>query len=359
MSDETGAQDRPRAEGRIVWIDVARGIAILLVVLFHAGMFAVPTGLAPAWWTDLNLAFALLRMPLFFLLAGALAVGALRRPWRLLWETRLAVLVWVFVLWTVLRFLYYRVMPEPIELNQSSWVDLVLSVVRPSNGLWFLFALVVFLVVTKLAAGPRARVVVLVGATLCSLLLHSEFTTGNVAYDGILRYYVFFLVGVLFRDRLLRLVAGLTPLATAGLLAGFVAGLVLRAVTGVAVDVATALPVAAAGALGTLGVAKLLSPDRGGVAGVLGRPFAYLGSRTLQVYVTHVLVLSALTTVLLALTATPAAGAIALLGPAMPILLAALAVAASLVIARAAESLPVTRLLYAAPDWFARRRVSA
>lgn len=354
MSDEVGT---PRDPGRIAWVDVARGIAITLVVLFHAGMFAVPTGLAPAWWTDLNLAFALLRMPLFFLLAGALAVGALRRPWRALWTTRLAVLVWVFVLWTVLRFLYYRVMPEPIELNQSSWIDLVLSVVRPSNGLWFLFALVVFLVITKLASGQVARLVVLGVAIGCSLLLHSEFTTGNVAYDGILRYYVFFLAGVMFRGRLLVLVERLSPLATAGLFAAFVAGLALRAVTGVAVDVATALPVAAAGALAMLGLARMISPERPGVAGALGRPFAHLGSRTLQVYVTHVLVLSAITSALLVAGTTPLAGAVAALAPVLPLLMAALAVGASLVIARAAEALPVGRLLYTAPAWFSRSAV--
>lgn len=354
MSDEVGTQ---RDTGRIAWIDVARGIAITLVVLFHAGMFAVPTGLAPAWWTDLNLAFALLRMPLFFLLAGALAVGALRRNWRALWTTRLAVLVWVFVLWTLLRFLYYRVMPEPIELNQSSWIDLVLSVVRPSNGLWFLFALVVFLVVTKLATGRVARLAALGVATLCSLVLHSGFTTGNVAYDGILRYYVFFLVGVMFRDRLLALVERLTPWATAGLFAVFVAGLALRAVTGVAVDVATALPVAAAGALATLGLARIIAPGRPGLAGALGRPFAHLGSRTLQVYVTHVLVLSAITSALLVAQTTPLAGAVAVLAPVLPLLMAGLAVGASLVIARAAEALPVGRLLYAAPAWFSRSAV--
>jgi len=356
MPDEVGAQ---REAGRIAWIDVARGIAISLVVLFHAGMFAVPTGLAPPWWTDLNLAFALLRMPLFFLLAGALAVGALRRPWPELWTTRLAVLVWVFVLWTLLRFLYYRVMPEPIELNQSSVIDLVLSVVRPSNGLWFLFALVVFLVVTKLAAGRTARVIALGVAILSSLVLHSPFTTGNVAYDGILRYYVFFLVGVMFRDRLLALVARLSPLAVAGLFAAFVAGLVLRAGTGVVVDIATALPVAAAGALATLGLARIIAPGRPGPVSALGRPFAHLGSRTLQVYVTHVLVLSAITSGLLLARTTSLAGVVAVVAPVLPLLMAALAVGASLVIARAAEALPVTRLLYTAPAWFSRSAVPA
>jgi len=347
MSDEAGAQ---RDAGRIAWIDVARGIAISLVVLFHAGMFAVPTGLAPAWWTDLNLAFALVRMPLFFLLAGALSVGALQRSWRRLWTTRIAVLVWVFVMWTVLRFLYYRVMPEPIELNQSKWIDLVLSVVRPSNGLWFLFALVVFLVVTKLAAGRAARAIALGIATLASLVLHAGATTGNVAYDGILRYFVFFLAGVMFRDLLVRTVERLNGLAVAVLLAGFVAGLALRGATGTVVDVLTALPVAVAGALGTLGVSRLLARR------ALGRPFAALGGRTLQVYVTHVIVLSALTT---GLTALGGGSSLAALAPVLPLLMAVVAIVVSLLLARAAEAHRVTRLLYAAPAWFTRSAVRA
>jgi uncharacterized membrane protein YcfT len=251
----------------------------------------------------------------------------------------------------VLRFLFYRVMPEPIELNQSSWVDLALSVVRPSNGLWFLFALVVFLVVTKALGNARMpRTGALVLAAIASLALQAGLTTGNVAYDGILRYYVFFLAGVMFRSGLLRAVERMGGVTIAILLAAFLAGLALRAVSGVAVDVVTALPVAVAGALGTLGIARVMARRR------IGRPFAYLGRRTLQVYVTHVLVLSALTTALMAPVAAPL---VAATGPVLPPLMAAVAVVVSLAFSRLAESLPVARLLYAPPAWFARRPVRA
>ncbi|WP_345751788.1 acyltransferase family protein [Microbacterium rhizophilus] len=334
---------------RMAWIDVARGVAISLVVLFHTGMFTVPTGLAPGWWTDLNLAFALLRMPLFFLVSGLLAVGAVRRTWARLWSTRLAVLVWVFVLWTILRFLYYRVMPEPIDLNQSSWVDLVLSVVRPSNGLWFLFALAVFLVVGKAVDARAPRAVVLAVAGAASVALHSGFTTGNVAYDGILRYFVFFLAGLWFRDRIVRLVERMSTTSTVLLLGAFVAGIALRAVAGAVVDTITALPIASAGVLGALGASRALADRR------LARPFAHLGGRTLQVYVTHVLLLSAMTTALMAL---PSGGLLAAVAPVLPVVLAIVAIVLSLLFARAAEALPLTALLYRAPAWFARTPVA-
>lgn len=339
----------PESSSRMTWIDVARGVAISLVVLFHAGMFTVPTGLAPGWWSEVNLAFALLRMPLFFLVAGALSVGAVERPWPRLWSTRLAVLVWAFVLWTILRFAYYQVFPEPIELNQSSWLDFVLSVVRPSNGLWFLFALVLFVVAAKAIGSRVPRLPVLIVAAIASVVLHAGVSTGNVAYDGILRYFFFFLIGLWFRDLVIRVVESMRPLTAAALLLTFVVGIGLRVVTGTVGDTITALPVAAAGLLGVLGASKLVADTW------IARPFAHLGRRTLQVYVTHVLLLSAMTSLLLALPG----GIPGPLSTALPVLMALAAILLSLLFARAAESLPVTRLLYTPPAWFSRSAARA
>jgi fucose 4-O-acetylase-like acetyltransferase len=58
----TPAADRS-GPGRVVFIDIAKGISIILVVLFHSRLGAVQPGLI----ADLGL----LRMPLFFFLAGA------------------------------------------------------------------------------------------------------------------------------------------------------------------------------------------------------------------------------------------------------------------------------------------------
>ncbi|MCR2801565.1 acyltransferase family protein [Microbacterium sp. zg-Y818] len=336
--------------GRVTWLDGARGIAIVLVVLFHAGMFTVPTGLASPWWEPLNLVFALLRMPLFFLVAGMLAVGAVRRSWPQLWRTRLAVLVWVFLVWTVLRFAYYQVVPEPIDLNQSSWTDFVLSVVRPSNGLWFLFALALFLIAAKALDSRVNRWVALGVAGLAATVMYGGVTFHNVAYDGIAKYFVFFLIGLHFRQSIIHAVHRRRWAATAALLLLFAASIVLRGATGWLMDAVTAIPV------GLLAVAFGMCLARNLVGTALSRPLEHLGQRTLQVYVTHILLLSTFTSILMPFADTPA---LAALRPVMPILMTAVVIPLSLVIAAGAARVPVLRLLYVAPAWFSRERVGA
>lgn len=343
-----------RATGRVTWIDGARGIAIILVVLFHAGMFTVPTGLASPWWEPLNLVFALLRMPLFFLVAGMLAVGAVQRTWPVLWRTRLAVLVWVFVVWTVLRFAYYQVIPEPIDLNQSSWLDFVLSVVRPSNGLWFLYALALFLVAAKALHGRANRWVVLAVAAVASSIAHGGVVFGNVAYDGMMKYFVFFMIGLYLREPIIHFVHRRGWLMSVALLVVFAAAIVLRGATGWFVDAVTAVPVGLIAVAFGLCLARSLA--RTPLTRPLSRPLEYLGRRTLQVYVTHILLLSTFTSLLLPFADT---AIVAALRPLMPVLMTAVAIALSLVIAAGCERAPVLRLLYTAPAWFARERAEA
>ncbi len=343
-----------RATGRVTWIDGARGIAIILVVLFHAGMFTVPTGLASPWWEPLNLVFALMRMPLFFLVAGMLAVGAVQRSWPALWRTRLAVLVWVFVVWTVLRFAYYQVVPEPIDLNQSSWLDFVLSVVRPSNGLWFLFALALFLVAAKALHGRVNRWIVLAVAAVASSIAHGGVTFGNVTYDGIMKYFVFFMLGLYLREPIIRFVHRRRWPATAALLVAFAAAIVLRGATGQFVDALTAVVVGLIAVAFGLCLARNLA--RTPATRPLSRPLEHLGRRTLQIYVTHILLLSTFTSLLLPFADTPV---IAALRPVMPVVMSAVAIALSLVIAAGAARVPVLRLLYVAPAWFSRERAGA
>ncbi|MEN0074878.1 MAG: acyltransferase family protein [Paracraurococcus sp.] len=70
MTDDRTAPDRVASRGRITWLDNARGIGIVLVVLGHA--------VAPGYVRDILYAF---HMPLFFFLAGVTATAAASTPW--------------------------------------------------------------------------------------------------------------------------------------------------------------------------------------------------------------------------------------------------------------------------------------
>lgn len=100
---------RPTASGgRLAWVDTAKSAAIILVVLYHVSVVGVSLLLQDAdsavlsFWREVSRMLLPVRMPLFFLTAGLLAVGAIHRPWKAVWRNRLANLIWPFLLWSMI-----------------------------------------------------------------------------------------------------------------------------------------------------------------------------------------------------------------------------------------------------------------
>lgn len=334
------------ARARVEWVDAAKGIAIFMVALAHSVQWTTLTELAPDIWNRINLLFIVFRMPLFFLASGLFAGAIIARSWRELWRSRLSLLVWALLLWTVIRFGFFSLIPNPAGFDETNLVDLLLAPVRPSNGLWFLYALAVFFAVTKLM---RARVdwrLQLAGAGLLSVWFFARADTGNIAWNGICRYFVFFLIGCFLRDRIVAFVErrGLPTAVLFG--SSFVASAV------VLISLQTRVPFIT----GALAGVSLLAIGAGLVlARVLVRFrwmswLSYLGRNTLPVYVLHVLFVSGITSLVLL---AKGQRFVELLGPALPVLVAVVAVAASLGFWRVTRDLPVLRYGYATPQWFA------
>jgi uncharacterized membrane protein YcfT len=337
------------ASGRVAWIDTAKGIAILMVALAHSVQWLSLTGLTPGVWDRINLVFIVFRMPLFFLASGLFAGSILARSWPALWRTRLSLLVWALLVWTLVRFGFFVLFPTPTGMDETSLVDLVLAPVRPSNGLWFLYALALFFVVMKLLRNRVDWRLQLGAAALLSVWFFARADTGNIAWNGICRYLVFFMIGCFFRDQIIRFVE------RRGLWAGLLFGAAFLAATLAVLASASRVPfitgvltVVSLCAIGAgLVIARFLTRFRGMAW------LTFIGRNTLPVYVVHVLFVSAITSLLLL-----ARGQrwLEVLGPVLPLLVAGLAVGCALGFWRLTRNLPVLRLGYVAPDWFAAAR---
>jgi uncharacterized membrane protein YcfT len=233
------------------------------------------------------------------------------------------------------------------ELAHDWWndINLLLAPVRPSNGLWFLYALALFFVIMKLLDGRVDWRVQLALTAVQSAWFFARADTGNIAWNGIGRYFVFFMLGCFFRDRIMRLVErrGLPSGLILGLsFVGLAAGLIT--LDGRVPFITSALVFVSLLAVASgLVVARYLTRLSG------ASWVSTVGRNTLPIYVLHVLFVSGITSLLLLARGQPW---LSLVGHVLPVLVAAAAVAGSLGFWRLTRNVPVLRYGYKVPRWF-------
>ena len=152
------AADRPT---RVVWMDGARALCIVLVVGYHAGHGAAEellppdlTGAASAWMVANELLIPL-RMPLFFVISGLLAGGAVARAWSRVVRPRILDYLWPYALWSTVfaATAWVRYRPE------DPWGYLGDQLTRSlmlGSPYWFIGVLPIFFVLVRLGRShPR------------------------------------------------------------------------------------------------------------------------------------------------------------------------------------------------------------
>jgi uncharacterized membrane protein YcfT len=286
------------APSRVAWVDIAKTMAILLVVIYHVSTWFVwevlPESAGSSGvrvWADLSAALIPVRIPLFFLVSGLLAVRAVERPWRLLVRTRFTSLLWPFALWTLLIALPWssRTYPDDPLINAEGVAS---SLLLGGTHFWYLPALVIVTSVAKLVR--RVSLVAIVAAATVNLWVTAnlnQFVGVMGPYLGInldrwLLCLLWFMVGC-FLPAIARRISRLNALWA---LVGVATFIGIRGL--LVLDAAYATVVAA---LTVTGMATLIV-----ISGVLSRwaPMrrtgAFIAARTLPIYVTHAFLLELL-----------------------------------------------------------------
>ncbi len=282
----------PVVGARVVWADAAKGLCILLVVLHHTTVKHLPS-VAPAelagvveGWAALTAALKPIRMPLFFLLSGLFAAGAVRRPWSQVLTARVLNPYWVYAVWLGLLAVVFSV-ERTLVMNRTQGLgELVADLAFASTGVWFLYALAVYFVLTKLLVTLDVRPVVAASALLAVSV--SALPMADANREAVLVHFVYFLLGARLPE-LVHLLADRRRPATPLLLAAYVAAafVLARLGTPLSVEVTT---------LSLLGVPLAVRAARALAEWPRLRGFgagaARLGRRTLPVYVLHMPVLA-------------------------------------------------------------------
>ena len=182
--------DRPTVR-RLDWVDYAKGICIVMVVMMHS-VLGVEQEAGEHGFMHALVAFAKpFRMPDFFLISGLFLSVVIDRDWRTYLDRKVVHFAYFYVLWVTIQFGFKA---ESFAVA-SSWRHVghlyLESFIEPFGTLWFIYLLPIFFVVTKLSRRLAPPAIWLVAAALEM----THIATGWTVIDEFCARFVYFYSG--------------------------------------------------------------------------------------------------------------------------------------------------------------------
>ena len=281
---------------RANWVDTAKGIGILLVVYGHVarGVYAAHLPIDEHTFRVVDDVLYSFHMPLFFFLSGLFFLKSWnQRGTRAFVSSKLATLVYPYVIWSLLQGFLEIILSR--YTNKHATLSQVLSLLwHPRQQFWFLYALffvcLLFAVIYHLR--PAQRPLVVLGLSLLAYVM-SPFVPNIGPFFYLAGFSVFFALGILLSRDARPFEPSTRLIGPAWVLFAFLHFVVQRygAFPQASASALLSLLIAVLGIAGTCGLSRLL--DRNG-----DRLFAYLGRRSLPIYLMHTIAASGVRIVL-------------------------------------------------------------
>src|ERR1700682_6328392 len=135
---------------RIDWVDYAKGICIVMVVMMHSVLGVEQAAGASGFMHPLVALAKPFPLPAFFLISGLFLSVVIDRDWRTFLDRKVVHFGYFYVLWVTIQFGF----KAPSFAAETGWAHVgfmyLLSFIEPFGTLWFIYLLPVFFVVTKL-----------------------------------------------------------------------------------------------------------------------------------------------------------------------------------------------------------------
>jgi uncharacterized membrane protein YcfT len=245
------------ADSRVGWVDYAKGICIVMVVMMHSTL-GIELAAGREGFMHAVVEFARpFRMPDFFLISGLFLGRVIDRDWRTYLDRKVVHFGYFYVLWVTIQF----ILKAPTFAAQHGWAqvgyDYLEAFIEPFGTLWFIYLLPIFFVVTKLTRNvpPLAIWLILAGLEMTHL------QTGWTVPDEFAARFVYFFAGYWMATRVFAFAAGVQAnprLALAGLAAWAVLNATLVHV-GISTWPLLSLALGLAGACAVIAVGALLA----------------------------------------------------------------------------------------------------
>jgi uncharacterized membrane protein YcfT len=184
------------AGDRVDWVDYAKGICIVMVVMMHS-VLGVEAAAGQTGFMHLVVMFAKpFRMPDFFLISGLFVSVVIDRDWRVYLDRKVVHFAYFYLLWVTIQFGF----KAPSFAAESGWAHVGLlyleSFIEPFGTLWFIYLLPIFFVAIK--ATRRTPPLVIWG--LAALLEMAHVATGWTAIDEFAARFVYIYSGYIFAN---------------------------------------------------------------------------------------------------------------------------------------------------------------
>jgi len=197
---------------RLAWIDYARGIAIILVLYRHIFEGISRSGVEAAqfsWLEHANIIFYSFRMPLFFILSGVFIGKSLaKRGMKNLIVNKFNILLYPYLLWSALQITIQICLSGLVNANRGvADYGYIFLFPRRIDQFWYLYALfnvTVLYILTKEKLRLKIWHQLSIGfvAYMYSSYVSVHHIDLGFIYD-ICHFYIFFAIGELIADRIL------------------------------------------------------------------------------------------------------------------------------------------------------------
>lgn len=258
------------------WIDVARGVGIILVVYGHVLRGNFSDLARPAWVTSHDAVIYSFHMPFFFVVAGLFLWPSIGRGRVAYVKTRWWAVIYPYFLWSficgIIEIAMSRLVNSPI-----TWMEVARIPFEPIEQFWFLYALFITQIIAVLVFPSKLRLLI---AVCAGIVVISTVGTPTIFHLALL-YLPYVAIGICTAGLLSRL-ADARPRTQAVVMGAAWLCFVLLMPRWTS-SLAWALGAACAASLAVLASAMLIAGSR------LGRVLAVLGRASLAIFALHTL----------------------------------------------------------------------
>ncbi len=182
------------SEPRVAWVDYAKGICIILVVMMHTTLTYGADVHREGWMHQFVLFAQPFRMPDFFLISGLFLSRSIHAPLREYLDRKVLHFAYFYLLWLAIQLAITEretLIGQPFEFAATY----ARALIEPVNTLWFVHMLAVFYFVTRLVRAIPAPIMFALAAALHVAYVGHIVHTGSYVINEFSNRYVFFFAG--------------------------------------------------------------------------------------------------------------------------------------------------------------------